>query len=302
MIAIWRSVTNRQCPLITLLDRPLLTWIARDSGRFCVRPDLVPLLATLRRRPIGCPFMSEPIHVLLLGTFHFVSRADLVRPELVDMGTPARQAEISSLVGRLVDYQPTKVALELASSDRHAINERYSAYRRGLVELDAGEQEQIGFRVAAILGHEKVFPVDDAGPKLTADISGLAATSSDLSSTWALLERHVTESADRQNRRLRLPLDQHLAELNAPEFRAKSLAVYLTILARLVDDEAYDGADMVGNWYHRNARIYANILHAAQPGDRLLVLYGAGHISVLTHLFEAAGEVLLDDPLAYVTS
>ena len=226
----------------------------------------------------------------------------MVRPDVVDMGTSARQAELALLVDRLVDYRPTKVALELAHSERAAIIEQYSAYRHGRRDLDAREQEQIGFRVAAILGHERVFPIDDAGPTLSSDVSDLAATSPHLSPTWTLLEQHLKESADRQNQRLSLRLDEHLAELNSPEFRSRSLAVYLTILARLIADEAYDGADVVGNWYHRNVRIYANILRATQPGDRLLVVYGAGHMAVLTHLLEASGEVQLDDPLPYVTS
>ena len=53
---------------------------------------------------------------------------------------------------------------------------------------------------------------------------------------------------------------------------------------------------MAGNWYFRNVRIYASILRSTEPGDRLLVFYGAGHVPVLRHLLSASGEYFLDDP------
>lgn len=46
------------------------------------------------------------------------------------------------------------------------------------------------------------------------------------------------------------------------------------------------GADLVGEWYKRNLRIYANIWRAVQPGsDRVLLLMGQGHIWTLRQFF-----------------
>jgi hypothetical protein len=59
---------------------------------------------------------------------------------------------------------------------------------------------------------------------------------------------------------------------------------------------------MTGNWYHRNIRIYANILRITDPGDRLLIFYGAGHVPVLRHLLGASGEYELDDPYPYLVA
>ncbi len=53
---------------------------------------------------------------------------------------------------------------------------------------------------------------------------------------------------------------------------------------------------MTGNWYHRNVRIFANVLRVTEPGDRLLMLYGAGHVPILAHLAEASGAYRLADP------
>ena len=54
----------------------------------------------------------------------------------------------------------------------------------------------------------------------------------------------------------------------------------------------YRGADALAmHWYSRNLRIFRNIqeLHL-QPTDRLVVLYGAGHMGVLKQLFECSVE------------
>jgi hypothetical protein len=38
------------------------------------------------------------------------------------------------------------------------------------------------------------------------------------------------------------------------------------------------GADLVSRWYERNVRICAHIVQIAEPGDRVLVLYGSGRL------------------------
>jgi hypothetical protein len=90
-----------------------------------------------------------------------------------------------------------------------------------------------------------------------------------------------------------------LAERNTPE-KQRRIEDYLTTFVRFVDGDDYSGADLAGNWYHRNIRIYANILRIAEPGDRLFVLYGASHIPLFWHLFTESGEFEIDDPLPYL--
>jgi hypothetical protein len=50
--------------------------------------------------------------VLVVGAYHFVSKADLVNMEVDDPMSPARQAQIKVLVDRLMAFHPTKVVLE----------------------------------------------------------------------------------------------------------------------------------------------------------------------------------------------
>jgi hypothetical protein len=50
----------------------------------------------------------------------------------------------------------------------------------------------------------------------------------------------------------------------------------------------HDGADILSlHWYSRNLRIFRNIKRTTtSPADRILVIFGAGHMGILKHLFD----------------
>lgn len=41
------------------------------------------------------------------------------------------------------------------------------------------------------------------------------------------------------------------------------------------------GVDFVASWYKRNLHILSNLKSVSEDGDRILVLYGAGHLKLL---------------------
>jgi len=54
---------------------------------------------------------------------------------------------------------------------------------------------------------------------------------------------------------------------------------------------SYEGADALSmHWYNRNLRIFRNIQNIAEKEDRIMVLFGAGHVSILLNLFESSPE------------
>ena len=52
------------------------------------------------------------------------------------------------------------------------------------------------------------------------------------------------------------------------------------------DQKEQPGADLNAAWYLRNAKIFAKLTQIAQPGDRVLVVFGAGHAFWLRHFAE----------------
>jgi len=53
-------------------------------------------------------------------------------------------------------------------------------------------------------------------------------------------------------------------------------------IARYGEPYEYAGPDLLAVWYQRNIRIYRNIVALIDsPGERILVIYGAGHLGWL---------------------
>lgn len=58
-------------------------------------------------------------------------------------------------------------------------------------------------------------------------------------------------------------------------------------LALLGTTEDPAGAEVVGGWYERNLKIYANIARAIEgPEERVLVIFGSGHLAQLASFFD----------------
>ncbi len=66
------------------------------------------------------------------------------------------------------------------------------------------------------------------------------------------------------------------------------------------DQAGYIGARVVGQWYDRNLRIFANLAAIAQPGDRILLIIGMGHTPILRELVRSHPGMQLVEPLAYL--
>ena len=50
--------------------------------------------------------------------------------------------------------------MEALASEDKALNHTYHSYLSGEFTLSANEIHQLGFRIAAELGHERIYPVD----------------------------------------------------------------------------------------------------------------------------------------------
>ena len=72
-----------------------------------------------------------------------------------------------------------------------------------------------------------------------------------------------------------------LEYMNSDPRVAKDVALYYAI-APYGDPYDYAGPDLLAAWYQRNIRIYSNIAKLVEsPSDRILVIYGAGHLGWL---------------------
>ena len=71
-----------------------------------------------------------------------------------------------------------------------------------------------------------------------------------------------------------------------------------TVLAtlQLGDAKTQPGADLNGGWYLRNAKIFAKLQQVAKPGDKIVVVFGAGHGYWLRHFVQETPGFQLVEP------
>ena len=98
----------------------------------------------------------------------------------------------------------------------------------------------------------------------------------------------------------RATVQEMLLGTNTAEALARSHRAYL-VMARVGEGKGYVGIDWVKGWYARNLRIYANLTRVVtSPQDRILVIYGAGHVPLLAQFLRDSGGYALESVETYL--
>ncbi|MFI5181521.1 MAG: DUF5694 domain-containing protein [Thermoanaerobaculia bacterium] len=225
--------------------------------------------------------------VLVLGVYHMANPGrDVFNMKADDVLAPGRQAEIAELVAALKRFRPTKIAVEAEAGDDR-VAKRYADYLAGTHELTRDETEQIGFRLARELNQKAVYPVDEPAefpfPRLV-DYAKAHGRSKELDALLA----EIGEMVKAQNEYLAShTVLETLLYMNADAKVAEDVGFYYR-QAHFSEPGNWAGADLVSDWFRRNMRINANIAALVDsPGERILAIFGAGHLGWLRHDIES---------------
>jgi hypothetical protein len=219
--------------------------------------------------------------ILVLGTYHMSNPGrDIHNMQADDVLSEKRQQEIAQLIEDLKRFHPTKIAIE-ADVGSEQVEREYSDYVAGKYTLTRNETNQIGYRLAKELGHHTIYPVDEEGDfpwqrvVNYAKANGRAEKLDAINAGWGTLTK---EQGDFLRSHTVL---ETLEYLNSDSRAAKDMAVYYATVP-YGDPSDYAGPDLLAAWYQRNIRIYSNIIKLIEsPNDRILVIYGAGHLGWL---------------------
>jgi hypothetical protein len=242
---------------------------------------------------------AGPAQVMILGTYHFANPGlDVVRTEVDDVLSATRQAEIRAIVDALAAFRPTRIAVEHVPARAAALDSLFRAWRSGAHVLQRDETEQLGFRLAAAHGHERVHPIDHTGEFPFGAVMAYAQQHDPpfLAMVQAELERIAGES-NRQQRENTISEILRLA--NDPAKLAADHGMYLRF-ARVGAGDSQVGADLLVKWYERNIRIFSNLQLVARPGERVIVIIGNGHAPILRELASYDPELVLVEPNDYL--
>ena len=227
---------------------------------------------------------AQPAQVMLFGTFHFKDAGlDTVKVKDIDIFTGENQAYLEALTQRLQGFKPTRVLLEYNPDNDEAINERYREYLAGNYELGANEIYQLGFRIAKLAGHERVYSFDNREVGWEAEAMFEYAKKHDSPEMTTFNQIIETFTAESEQARATMSLKQLLQRQNDPENERMNMDLYLATNAIGAGD-GYSGAISSASWWERNFYMYANIQKLAEPGERIIAIGGTGHMAILKQL------------------
>ncbi len=223
--------------------------------------------------------------ILVLGTYHMANPGhDIHSSQTDDVTSPARQREIVRLIDVLTQFQPTKIAIEANIGSLRAQRE-YGDYVAGKYALTANEIDQIGFRLAKKLGCPSIYPVDENGDFPFYRVRNYAIANGKKeqfeASQNAVGARVRTDDAFLANHTVL----EMLMHVNSDSSVAMAVGEYYTGFMPFGEPFEYAGPDLIASWFQRNLRIYHNIRALiTSPSDRILVIYGSGHLGWLRQI------------------
>lgn len=223
--------------------------------------------------------------VLVLGTYHMANPGhDIYNVQADDVLAPKRQAEITQVIAALKEFHPTKIAVE-ADPYEKKVPDAYADYLAGKHELTRNEIEQLGFRLAKELGQQKIYPVDADGDfpyqRLVnyAKGSGRSKEFDTIGDEWGEIVKAEGPYLASHT------VLETLLSLNSDERVAQDQTFYYR-WAQFGEPGDWAGADLLADWFRRNIRIYSNVMQLVDsPNERVLVIFGAGHLGWLGHDF-----------------
>jgi hypothetical protein len=242
----------------------------------------------------------------VLGAYHFGNPGlDKVNVKVDDVTSARHQRELAVLAEEIAAFRPTRVMVENQRPGPTHDDPGYAAFTPTQLLSVRNETVQIGYRIAAKAGLKTVqgideqtgpgepdyFPIDvlEAYAKAQGRQAALEAAFDPVRADGAKLEAAQASTS----------IPRLLDGLNDPATPSGGQDLYYTLLA-FGDGERQPGADLNAMWYLRNAKIFAKLMNVARPGDRVLVVYGAGHGYWLRHFAQTVPGYQLVDVRPYL--
>ena len=231
----------------------------------------------------------EPIEVMVIGTYHFANHnRDLHNVRSDDVLGSDRQLELTVLAEQIAQWRPTKILVEVEPGvDGQRLTGPRGEFNEAILSSLPGEEVQIGYRVAALV-RAPVFAINEQPDSSEPDYFPFGRVASyaaghNQTSSLAAMQRAAEESAAEITSSLAThSIPAVLATLNSDAGVERAHRPYLQML-QYGDLVEQPGAELYGYWMMRNAKIFGKAMLVISPGDRVLIIYGAGHAYWLRH-------------------
>lgn len=262
------------------------------------------LLALAAATPAAA--QTGDVEVMMLGTYHMNNPGrDVNNLKADDVTTPQRQRELERLADALAEFKPDKIMIESEAKGPDFTVAAYRAFTPALLTRDRDERVQIGYRLARKLGHADVYGIDEKPGEGEPDYFPYGrlmayAQAHDQAGEMAALNKPIADYLKAfEAKQATRSIPELLAEAHEPDMPIAGIDTYYRFL-KFGDGEAQPGAEINAGWYLRNAKIFAKLVNVAEPGDRVLVIFGGGHAYWLRHFAANTPGYKLVEALPYL--
>jgi len=250
--------------------------------------------------------VGQRVQVMVIGVTHFADTGQhMVNTEAADVLAPARQRELEKLVEALAAFKPTAVAIEKIASAPDFHVEEYSGFARKDLLSKRNENFQIGYRLAKRAGLDVVFGIDEQPSAKEPDYFPFDKVQDHVARTGQMdafgqyfgrLQARI-EAAVAENTKLSIP--SMLLSINQPRSLLSSTDYFFELM-KYDRGEDQPGAELYAYYMMRNAKIFGKLMAVSKPGDRIIVIYGAGHKRWLDQLLKSAPTFEVVSPVPYL--
>lgn len=239
--------------------------------------------------------------IALLGTFHFAGSSDMAGIKADDISSTKRQKEIQELVDALATYKPTKVVLEYPYG-KTKLDSLYQLYLKGKHTLTLNERQQVGFRLAAQLGHKHVFSADSKMDLPFNELTEYLNKEGQMNQMQVMMEDITKFMSEMQQEYNSKNLTEFYIYMNSDEFDNLNKNLYLEYINKMGSASNPIGSNVVATWWHRNFKIMRNIDAITENGDRIFVLFGQGHTAIFKDFYKTRKDYQFHNILDYLNN
>jgi len=240
--------------------------------------------------------------VLTVGCFHFnypnLDAHKIAEDKQKNVLSPEGQREMEALVEHIARFKPSKIVVEAGRNTGYLLR-RYEAWQQGKEKLRANEIDQIAFRLMAQFQLDTLYGCDQ--PTLVWDLWDhrdslvLHPIIDSIYTDWGfdctdpISQRYKALYQGQDELFLNWSLLKIFSYLNSETYAKRDFGAYLNGCFKNGTNQGADALAM--HWYSRNLRIFRRIQDiTTSPDDRILVLFGAGHTSILSYFFDCSPE------------
>ena len=248
---------------------------------------------------------AEPVKVMVVGAWHFANHnLDLHNVQAEDVRGERRQHELRRVAEALATFKPSKVVIEKVAPGADLIDPDFRQFTPASLRQDRSERVQLGYRIAHHLGLNRVYAINEQPSGGEPDyfpygkLQDYARARGLSDQLRTIQERTAADVAAFTKTQQDRSMADLLIHVNRPD-SFNGNAPYYRMLG-IGDTEEQPGAELNAMWYLRNAKIFAKLMTVTQLGDRILIVYGAGHSFWLRHFAREVPGFVDVDPMPYL--